>query len=365
MARIAIIGAGRVGTAAAKIFLMASDHELFVIDTSEDALQTLLEKCQDLQRPSHRAAFSPEVQVSLICTEPEDDLSSILSSIDVELVMCATPFTMNIEIATACARLGIHYIDFTEDVSVTEAISKLEVNSTFVPQTGLAPGLVNYLGLSLFEELGVPASLDLRVGALPQISWAPSHYAITWSPEGLINEYLKPAQRKVDGMFELVDPLSDPELLIVNGIQYEAFTTSGGVGMMSAYDHIPNVEYKTIRFPGHLAFVQSMFTTTERDFEKSVSLAKEVFERTRDDVVVLVAHAVDVSGMSASAGLHFYPANELDVTALELTTAGVGVGIAELVLNGDLPLGVLTSAQIPFEKFMQTEALRLVFDHVS
>jgi len=72
-----------------------------------------------------------------------------------------------------------------------------------------------------------------------------------------------------------------------------------------------------------------------------------------------------VHGKSASAGMHFYPAEELGLTALELTTAGVGVGVAELILSGELDAGVLDASQIPFEKLMGTSALRLVFDHLN
>jgi saccharopine dehydrogenase-like NADP-dependent oxidoreductase len=224
---------------------------------------------------------------------------------------------------------------------------------------------VNYLGLSLFEELGEPLRLDLRVGALPQVSFGPAHYAVTWSVEGLVNEYLKPTYVKNQGQVESTPPLDEHEMLIVNGVSYEGFTTSGGVGMLSAYDHVPSVQYKTLRFPGHLDYLQKILAKVNFVFEDAVDLFKQTFVTTRDDVVVLVAHAVDTEGKSASAGLHFYPAESLDLTALELTTAGVGVGVAELILSGELDAGVLNAAQIPFEKLMGTSALRLVFDHLS
>lgn len=365
MAKIAIIGAGRVGTAAAKILLTITDNEVVLIDTSEEALKAAYIACSDLPRAAHRVAFSPTIPVETYVAYGKEQLESTLRSVSPNVIVCATPFSMNIMIAEIASRIGSHYIDFTEDNEVSKAINELNITSlTFVPQTGLAPGLINYIGLSLFEDLGEPLRLDLRVGALPQVSFGPAHYAITWSPEGLINEYLKPALRKVQGELEVVPPLDEHETLIVNGLRYEGFTTAGGVGNLAAYDHIPTVEYKTLRYPGHLEFLQKMLARVDSNFDDAVELARQTFVTTRDDLVVLVAQAVDVHGKSASAGLHFFPSEDLGLTALELTTAGIGVGILELILAGELETGVLNCSQIPFDKLLGTGAVQLVFDHL-
>lgn len=368
MSKIAIIGAGRVGTAAAKILLTVSDCDIAFVDSSEPALATAYLACAELQRPTHRVAFSPDVPVEIFAASGDDALEATIRAIAPDIVLCATPFSMNIVVATIANAVGAHYIDFTEDNAVTAAINRLELTDgvTFVPQTGLAPGLVNYIGLSLFDDLGEPDRLDLRVGALPQVSFGPAHYAVTWSVEGLVNEYIKDAFVKIDGAIQTGPSLDEHELLIVNGVQYEGFTTAGGVGDIKAYEHVPSVQYKTLRFPGHLEFLQKMFSKRdEEEFEKLVQRAKAAFNTTRDDVVVLVAHAVDKNGRAASAGLHFYPSEELGLTALELTTAGVGVGVVELLLANELPTGALHCGQIPFDKLLQTASLRMVFDHMN
>lgn len=366
MAKVAIIGAGRVGTAAAKILLSVTDHEVVLIDSSEEALSNAFTSCFEIERPQYLVALSPTMPLETFVAYKPEQIEATLKATAAKLVICATPFNMNVMIAEVALMCGCHYLDFTEDVEVSAKIYELPVSRlTFVPQTGLAPGLVSYIGLSLFEELGDPLRLDLRVGALPQVSFGPGNYAITWSPEGLVNEYLKDTYSKVQGTIEMSQPLNDRETLVVNGVSYEGFTTSGGTGLLDAYEHIPSVQYKTLRFPGHLEYIQKLLEKANFDFETAVQLFKQTFASTRDDVVVLVAHAVDVHGRSASAGLHFYPAEELGLTALELTTAGVGVGIAELILKGELDVGVLDSSQIPFENLMNTSALRLVFDHLN
>ena len=364
MAKIVIVGAGRVGTAAAKILLTLTDHEIVFIDNDEMALSNAMETCVNLQRSSVRVAMSPDVAVTLYRAEGFDELSATIYRVDPDLVMCATPFHINIDVATICAELAIHYIDYTEDERVTKAISELAItNCTFIPQTGLAPGLVNYIGLSLFENLDQPLYLELRVGALPQVSVGPAHYAITWSPEGLVNEFVRDGTRKIDGEKFVVPPFQDIQSFIVNGVIYEEVTTSGGIGILSAYEHVPSVQYKTLRYPGHSNYFKKMIH--DLSFEEAVAKTKDAFCTTRDDVVVLAATAVDVNKQSASAGLHFYPCEDLDLTALELTTAGIGVAMTELLLGGKLPDGILDASNIPFDDLMKTEACRFVFDYMN
>jgi len=43
------------------------------------------------------------------------------------------------------------------------------------------------------------------------------------------------------------------ETIVINGVQLEAFTTSGGLGSMcdTYQGRIENLDYKTLRYPGH------------------------------------------------------------------------------------------------------------------
>lgn len=359
MPHIVIVGAGRVGLATAKIIRHISDWDISLVDTSAEAL-TLADDTLSHDSLPHLLAGS----ISCYHIEGDTEIEEVITSIRPDVVMCTTPFTITVKVAKAAHTVGCHYVDFTEDTQVTSEISRLAVtSSTFIPQTGLAPGLVSYLGLDLFEELGEPYSLDLRVGALPQVAFGPAHYAITWSPEGLINEYIKPTYRKVGGQVMEVAPLQDLERLLVNGVIYEGFTTAGGVGDLTAYSRIPNVEYKTLRHPGHLDFIKSVILSgPDFTLEKGVGRAKQVFDATRDDIVVLAAHAVDVNRRSASFGAHFGPEPTLGLTALELTTAGTGVAVVELLLDGHLKPGVLRACDIPMDALrLRSKAIELVF----
>lgn len=343
MSKIVIVGAGRVGIACAKILRCIGEADVILVDVDQKVLD---------------AAVSFETRLAA----GTGALEGVLQDLKPVVTICATPFYVNISVAKAAQKVGSHYIDFTEDHSVTREIEALGISRvTFVPQTGLAPGLITYIGLSLFQKLGTPKELMLRVGALPQVSLGPSHYAITWSPDGLINEYLNQAVRKTDGVVENVGSLSEEEKLVVNGVTYEAFTTSGGIGNLASYSQVPTVEYKTLRYPGHLSFIQGLLAKVDHDLDNGIALAKKTFSTTRDDVVVLAAIAVDVDGKSASRGIHFYPHDALELTALELTTAGTGVAVVELLLRGELPAGMLLQSDIPFTLLRTTTAYELIF----
>jgi saccharopine dehydrogenase-like NADP-dependent oxidoreductase len=364
MPKIAIVGAGRIGTAVSKILLTVSDYEIVLIDNDEEALKASYVMCSDLQRPEFQVAVCPTIPVETYTAYGRDQLEATLRSVKADVIVHAAPSDLSYLIAEIVSRVGGSYIDFSENSQLADLIHGLNVpRATFVPQTGLAPGFISYIGLSLFESLGTPKKLELRAGVLPQVSFGPGHFAITSNVPSLLNEYTFPVRRKTDGLTEEIQALDDHEFLTLNGTQYEAFTTAGGLGSITSYGEIPNVQFKTLRFPGHLEYIQKLFARASEP-EDLLKLFSETFETTADDIVVLAAHATDTKNRSSATCLSIYPSEALQLTASELTIAGVGVGIIQLMLSGDLPSGVLTAAQIPFDALLATAGMQLVFEHI-
>lgn len=355
MATVAVIGIGRVGLAALKILSNRyPEYELVAIDASLSAESTIFDAL-------------PEDAVVFYHASTKDYIENVLVHHQVNAVLCSTPFKVNIQIAELCAKHGIHYLDFTEDVGVTDVITQLApTDVTFVPQTGLAPGLVGYIGLWLVDSLqAAPLSLDLRVGALTPTAFGPSFYERTWSTDGLVNEYLKPARVKIDGKLVEIPSLSGHRELMIDCHRFEEFATSGGVGDISAYEHIPNVCYKTLRYPGHRDWFLSLHNKIGGDHEKLVEAIERETSTTRDDVVVLLASAVDEEKRRKSVSAFFYPNSSIDLTALELTTAGTACGVLQLLLEGVLPKGVLTPKDIKLVDLRFTRAYTLISETAS
>lgn len=353
---VAVVGAGRVGVAVATLLSLYTPLKVVLIEADRGAL--------DVARGAGDTLGWAALEFRLC--ESNEFLTAELEKLAPGTVVCCTPFNVNVLIAEVCSRIGANYVDFTEDVSVTKAVAKLDVSSSFVLQTGLAPGLVTSVGMALLEKLRArklePTGLTLRVGALPLVASMPSAYALTWSSSGLVNEYYQPVERIAQGELMIDEPLDDLEEFIVDGQLMEAFNTSGGLGSPSMYAGLSTADYKTMRYPGHLDFLQKKFTPAlaglsgmER-IEYGVQLAESLFKYTRDDVVYMVVRAY---GTDSQHRVHevafqhkFYGVNGM--TALELTTAGTGAAVVELMHSGALPAGVTFGGLVPLEALYST-----------
>src|SRR3990167_4562092 len=134
-------------------------------------------------------------------------------------------------------------------------------------------------------------SVLLRVGALPQFPNNALQYALTWSTDGLINEYGNPCEAIVDGQYTIVEPLDHLENIIIDGVAYEAFNTSGGLSTMwkSCIGKVKNLNYKTLRYPGHCEKIK--FLMNDLKLNKHRDILKTIFEdaipKTQQDVVVV------------------------------------------------------------------------------
>ncbi len=176
-----------------------------------------------------------------------------------DAVISCLPFQLTLGVAEAAYKAGIYYFDPTEDIKTTEAVRKLAQNSpkTMIPQCGLAPGFIAILGAHLASAFdpGALRYIKLRVGALPQHPTGQLGYAGNWSLDGLIHEYIAECDVIADGKRHKVAPLRNVEILRIDGMEYEAFTTSGGLGTMTETfaGKVETLDYKSIRYPGHLS----------------------------------------------------------------------------------------------------------------
>jgi saccharopine dehydrogenase-like NADP-dependent oxidoreductase len=351
---IVIVGAGRVGVAAATLLQQNTSYEVIIIDVVQSALDNAI---------ATGAMYGWSDFDFRICANHEL-LEAELRKLKPYAVLCCTPYHVSVPVATMCAKIKAHFIDFSADPEVMQGIVQLNPSRiSCVLQTGLTPGLSTSIGKMLLERLRrrslTPTALQLRVGALPEVAQLPSAYALTWSTEGLINEYTNPVQRIENGEMVLDEPLDAHEELIIDGTPMEAFNTAGGLGEPSMYQGLQTADFKTLRYPGHLDFLQKRVLLpaqrAEDPFKAAVEIAETVFPMTRDDLVFM---AIRASGVDASGHVHettfqhkFYGMGGL--TALELTTAGTGAATVELLEK--LPRGVLLGGNIRLSDLYHTK----------
>jgi saccharopine dehydrogenase-like NADP-dependent oxidoreductase len=138
-------------------------------------------------------------------------------------------------------------------------------------------------------------SVHMRVGALPQFPTNVLKYNLTWSTDGLINEYCNPCDAIVHGKRREVLPLEGLEHFSIDGVRYEAFNTSGGLGTLceTLDGRVAALDYKTVRYVGHRAL--AAFLVNELRLGEQRQLLKEMLERaipvTFQDVVIVFASA--------------------------------------------------------------------------
>ena len=347
--RIAVLGLGKVGTLAAKL-LHRAGLEVSGFDS---------------RAPYGALPFA----VQTVDLASEDGLRTATQGFDA--VLSCLPYRINERIAATAHALGMHYFDLTEDVPTTRAIRELSKTSRglMAPQCGLAPGFVGIVGAAQVAAFDECRSLRLRVGALPQNPTGLMGYAFNWSPEGVVNEYLNDCEVIEDGVRKVVSSMEWHETLYVEGVMLEAFTTSGGLGTICETFHgkVANVDYKTMRYPGHMRLMNFFFH--ELLMRERRELAGEILTNAKppvsSDIVYVHVSAEGLldARLQRREFVRAYRPIELAggmQTAIAWTTSASVVAVIELVRDRVLRQhGFLKQEEIPLSKFLATATGRL------
>jgi len=335
---LAIIGAGRIGLAVKK--LLKDNFKIKICDTKVAA---------------ETAGISG---IDFIDASDLKMLSSYLDYSDV--VLSAVNYKFSRDIVQLALKKGKHYIDLTEDVGTTKWIQEFtmqEQRVSVIPQCGLAPGAINIIGGYLASQFETPVSLKLRVGALPLYSANRMSYYLSWNTAGLLNEYVNMCDAIVDRIQIKVKPLEAVEKIVIDGIEYEAFNTSGGVGTLTDtfWLKIDELDYKTIRYPGHVDYLRFMFE--DLGLKNNMELANNIFNQnvptTTDDVVIFFVKATGYNNGNLTEKNWVCKIYGKDgMTAIERATAS---GVAEVLCmlkDKKLKSGFVKQEDIPFDDFI-------------
>jgi saccharopine dehydrogenase-like NADP-dependent oxidoreductase len=287
-----------------------------------------------------------------------------------DLLLDCLPGSQAPRFARAALENGMHYVNITEYVRETAEIVELAqgADTGFLLQTGLAPGFINVLGLQLLRRFqrrfGVENidRLAMRVGALTQSVVAPHFYGFTWSPIGVATEYVKPTHVVRDHQTMECPALSERATVIVDGLTLEEDFTSGGVADLceALAPTVRHLDYKTLRYPGHFAWVDGVLDSLPEGVQKSKALdqaMQSAIPLMYDDVVIIHAYAEGVGSnghrhqLARSFRIEPEEIGPQRLTAIQSTTAAGMAESAYMLLTGDHKGPVLQS-QIDPEEFM-------------
>jgi len=307
-AKIAIVGSGNIGWALKQ--LLKDDYDLKQGDI-EDGFDALdIEQVKDFLKGN-------------------------------DAVISAGPFKVNKNIAKVAADFGIAYFDLTEDVETTEYIKTLESKSILMPQCGLAPGAINICAAGMMKEFDNVKEVLMRVGALPRFTTNEMSYYLSWSTNGLINEYCNEADAIYEGKPVKVMPLEGIEKIVIEGESFEAFNTSGGCATMceTYEDEVENLTYKTIRYPGHVSHMKFLFN--DLHLKKNKEILEKLFDkevpRTKNDVIIFFVKVIGmIDGvLQERTYLRKIYGNE-ELSAIQLTTASGVCSVLKMYLDGKI-----------------------------
>jgi saccharopine dehydrogenase-like NADP-dependent oxidoreductase len=224
MPQVLVLGAGKIGSLVAGLLSASGQYHVHLADLTLDAPKRLVD---DL-------SLSAVTPCALDVRRP-DAVAAYVSSSPFDAVISSLPYFCNPTVAEIARAHQLHYFDLTEDVAVTGRVKAISAGAdhAFIPQCGLAPGFISIVTNDLIGHFESIDNVKMRVGALPVHPSNALKYSLTWSTDGLINEYANVCVGIEGGEEVQLQPLEGYETIELDGLLYEAFNTSGGLGTLA------------------------------------------------------------------------------------------------------------------------------------
>lgn len=370
--RMLVLGAGLQGSACAFDLLnLPSVSRVTLADMHVNALPAFLQKRAD-------ARLVP------IALDVRDEAAVRAAFAQHDSVASAIPYYFNAPLAKLAVEAGVHFTDLGGNTGIVQQQKQLHDAAvakgiSIIPDTGLAPGMVNVIAQHGIDQFDTVESVKLFVGGLPQTPEPPLGYQIAYSIEGMVDYYTTQSLVVRDGQPTTVTALSELETVTFgDGVgELEAFHTAGGLSTM-VYRYagrIPVMEYKTLRYPGHAAIMQAirdlgLLDTAPVDVKGTPVVPRDVFVKVAGDKLRkgkpdLVALRVVVTGTKHGARstrawevVDRYDA-EHGISAMMRTTGYTLSITAQLQAGGAIAPGVHTPDEcIPAERYFALLAER-------
>lgn len=373
---ILIAGAGGIGQATGLILACHNDINTKILlgDRYDDSANSAAHYVNENSESTKAEGFLlPSEGIS-------DTFKAKLEQADI--ILDCLPGSQAPRLAQLAHDYNCHYANLTEYVRETDQVTKIAENSSkgFILQTGLAPGYINVIAHHLFKKFTAlhkvdkVDNIDMKVGALSRHARDPHFYAFTWSPIGVATEYIKDALVVEDYKTNKIPSLSATESILIQGIRYEDDFTSGGAADLpvALAGKVKNLNYKTLRFPGHYDWARKVISETPVGSEKVEYLNKTMLEKipsVEDDVVIVFASVKgkDHKGVlrAIEKSIHVYPSKvgKETLRAIQTTTAAPLCEAAMLLLSGQLS-GPVFQSQIDTDSFLNGSFVSQVYGKV-
>ena len=375
--KIFIAGSGGIGEAVALLLREWSETEteIYLGDISEGNLQRVKDF---ILRNSENESKGETVLMA------EDGINDRMKSAfeNCDVLLDCSPGAQAPKMARYAKDFKMHYANLTEYVQETDEITALakDADTGFILQTGLAPGFINVLAMSLYNEFvekyenETVEKIGMKVGALTAHAHEPHFYGFTWSPIGVATEYVK--NSRVLRRFKIVEKpaLSARETIVIGARTYEADLTSGGAADLPDFfaGKARNLDYKTLRYVGHYDWVESLVRKLPKDENLPLNLQNlmlKAIPSVEDDLVLVHASVdgFDANGRRRMLEKAFYVEPlEVDgktLRAIQTTTAAPLCESAMMLLSGRYK-GVILQSQLNPQEFMNGNFVSRIYQTI-
>jgi lysine 6-dehydrogenase len=338
MKKVIVIGAGMVGSTMA--IDMATQHKVTLTDVSQSVLNKVKEK-------------HPVLSIQQLDVTNKASLQGTVKQFD--LVICAVPGFLGFQTLKAIIEAEMNVIDisfFPENSLELDALAK-EKNITAIVDCGVAPGMDNII-LGHYNEKMKLSRFECLVGGLPKVKKWPFCYKAPFSPIDVIEEYTRPARYVENGVEVVREPLTDCEYVEFEAVgTLESFNSDGLRSIIHTMPHIPNMKEKTLRYPGHVEYVnvlkESGFFSEEKiningasisplQFTSKILFNEWKLGETEEELTVMrvTLQGENTKGQKEEVvyNLHDEYCKETNTSSMARTTGYTATAAANLFLDG-------------------------------
>ena len=289
--KVVVIGAGRMAKAAA--YDLVRNPKVKKVKIIEEHRKHL--------SPLKKWLQSKKVVIEEVAVANEKAVAEAIKGYDSAL--SCVPYKFNYILAKAAITAGVNFFDLGGNNEIVAKELQLHKKAKakdilIIPDCGLAPGLASVISAKLMSELDKVEEIHLRVGGLPQKPRGILKYALVFSLKGLVNEYIEPVVVLRKGKIKKIKPMNEIEEIVFPKPfgRMEAFTTSGGTSTMPQNLQVKELDYKTIRYPGHCEKIKKLWKESKKNPKKFGEKIKKLVPEGKKDVVLLKAWGIGRKG---------------------------------------------------------------------
>ncbi|MDP2088557.1 MAG: saccharopine dehydrogenase C-terminal domain-containing protein [Flavobacteriaceae bacterium] len=338
MKNIIVLGAGMVGSAIA--LDLARQHQITATDLNAEALNNLKQKDSSI------------TTISLDVSNLELLSKTILPF---DFVVCAVPGFLGFKTLETIIKTGKNVVDisfFPENSLELDSLAKKH-NVTAVVDCGVAPGMDNLILGRYNEELKLN-DFECLVGGLPKVKKWPFNYKAPFSPIDVIEEYTRPARYVENSHIIVREALTDVENVEFDKVgTLESFNSDGLRSIIYTMPHIPNMKEKTLRYPGHVEYIQVLKSSgffsenslkiegkeiSPLEFTSKILFKEWKLNPTDEEFTVMrvMVKGVDKNGKNTTITYNLYDEYnpETQTSSMARTTGYTATAAANMFLDG-------------------------------